>query len=92
MAEIDVGDFVECMRGDEHPKAPGIALNEGAIYQVGWLGDGQYKGRAGDGLRVVNDPLPKNCAWRVEDFRPIYRPRNSTLIADLTKTPAGAEA
>lgn len=75
---------MECVDAPFHPKVPRAKLIEGAIYCVDWVGDGvTVDGKDDAGLRIVGDPLPSHSAWRLDAFRPIYRPKRE-LIEDLS--------
>lgn len=86
-APIGPGDWVECVAFWPHPRAPLAALSVGCIYQIDWVGEGvDCDGVDGAAVRVINDPLPSHCAWRADQFRPIYRP--SSDFIDSLKQPA----
>ncbi len=88
MSAIGPGDWVECVYFQPHPMAPKAELVVGGVYQVEWVGEGQYRGAPGGGLRVVDDPLPNDCGWRIEWFRPVYRPKAEFITSLLAPAPA----
>ncbi len=84
--DIGPGDWVECV----NPEAEGIRY--GSLYCVCDAGDADYGCETcGEKFWVdlIGVPADPDYGWCCGcEVRPIYRPRNSTLIADLTKTPA----
>lgn len=88
-ADIGPGDWIECVFAGEHPEAPNARLIVGAIYVAEWVGQGAYKRELAPGVRVVGDPLPAHCAWRLSDFRPVRRP-GGNILRDLLQ-PIDAE-
>lgn len=98
--DIGRGDWVEYVgSGPDVPdyvKIKGSAPEKGSIWRVADCG--KYCGLAwvlceGQAHPGEIDPLWRHVpGWDARAYRPIYRPRNSTLIADLTKTPVRVEA
>lgn len=85
--DIGKGDWVECVDPWDYTH-----VTKGAIYVAAEIDADcdaceECGSTIGVGLVSVADP-EAGCLWCAGcQFRPIYRPRESTLIADLTKTP-----
>lgn len=90
MTDIGVGDWVECVRSHSHDLSPSCSVVALQVYQVSWVGEGIWMGQFDFGIQLKEDRLPAECAWRMSDFRPIYRPKRD-LIANLS-APVDADA
>lgn len=95
MSDIGPGDWVECVGGNGSPHAWEVAKGQkpdrGRIYQVDRVG--RAVDRLGQTKPTITLVSPKawsergrEIGWRVEYFRPIYRPKQS--IIEKLKQPA----
>lgn len=94
-APIGKGDWVECVDDSPHGFVGGRWLRRSTLYCVRAVVPGR---RLDDtealGIRLMGVALPagrngEECAWVMERFRPVYRPRQS-LIDSLKAPPKEA--
>lgn len=90
MSAVGPGDWVECVDVAPRPNQPSryrVALAQlqvGKLYRV--VGEAEIRGLIIEGVRAAAEPA---LGWKVERFRPIYRPKQE-LIETLKAPPERA--